>query len=88
MSRPVAWMVIERGWPVYASDGKQVGRVDEVVGETAEDIFSGIAVATGFFSTRYVPSEHVHQILEGRVELDLTEDAVEELSEHRPTAPS
>ena len=86
MTRPVAWFVIERGWSVHAADGAHVGRVDEVVGETAEDIFSGLVVTTGFFSTRFVPAEDVGQILEGRIDLALSKADVEGLDERPPTA--
>jgi hypothetical protein len=85
VTRPVSWFVIARGWSVHASDGSQVGRVEEVVGETAEDIFNGLVVATGFFSTRYVPAERVRAISEGQVDLDLTADAVDALPKHAPS---
>jgi len=85
MTQPVSWFVIARGWPVHASDGSQVGRVEEVVGEPQEDIFNGLVVATGFFATRYVPAERVGEISEGRVDLDLTAAEVEAFPKHAPT---
>jgi uncharacterized protein YrrD len=85
VTRPVSWFVIARGWPVYAGDGEQLGRVEEVVGEPSEDIFNGLVVATGFFSTRYVPAERVQAISEGRVDLDLTADEVDALPKHAPS---
>jgi hypothetical protein len=88
MSRPVSWFVIRRGWSVHARDGRQVGRVEEVLGEQQEDIFNGLMIATGFFSARYVPSERVREIIDGRVELDLAADEVDALPEKPPTARS
>ena len=85
MTRPVSWFLIERGWPVHAKDGTQVGRVEEVVGAPQEDIFNGLVVATGFFATRYVPSERVGGISEGRVDLDLT---AAEVDAHPKSAPT
>jgi hypothetical protein len=83
--RPVSWFLIGRGWEVYASDGRQAGRVEEVRGEREQDIFSGLVVATGFFSARYVPAERVRAITEGRVELDLSPDEIDALAERPPT---
>jgi len=84
MTRPVAWLVIEEGWAVHSADGERVGRVEEVLGVPEDDIFNGLVVATGFFSARYVPAEHVREILERRVHLDLTKDAVERLPDRPP----
>ncbi len=83
--RPVSWFLIRRGWAVHASDGGQVGRVEDVVGEGGKDIFNGLVVATGFFATRYVPAERVRGIAEGRVDLDLTAEEVERLDEAAPS---
>ena len=89
MSDPVSWLVIEPGWRVVAADGSEVGRVEEVIGDTRGDIFNGIAVATGLFkSVRYVPAEHVAAIEEGEVALSLTPGAVEALSDYEGAPPS
>jgi hypothetical protein len=86
MSRPVSWLVVERGWAVHAADGKQVGRVEEVVGAPEEDIFSGVVVATGLFSQRFVPDDRVRAISEGRVDLDVSAREVDRLRDRPPTA--
>ena len=41
---PIAYEVLERGVPVYASGGEQVGTVDHVVAAPEEDIFHGIVM--------------------------------------------
>jgi hypothetical protein len=41
---PVAWTMIEAGWNVVASDGADVGHVDEVTGDSTADIFNGLAI--------------------------------------------
>ena len=33
MSDPVSWLLVEPGWKVVASEGSEVGKVDEVVGD-------------------------------------------------------
>ena len=46
MSNRVSWFVIEPGWQVVDTDGREIGKVEEVVGDTGEDIFNGLAVST------------------------------------------
>jgi hypothetical protein len=77
---PVAWTMIESGWQVVASDGADVGHVDEVTGDSTIDIFNGLAISSGpLGKPRYVPAEQVARIVEGRVELALTSDEVKRL---------
>lgn len=83
MSDPVSWLMIEKGWAVVGRDGSELGSIHEVVGDTGEDIFNGLAVSPGLLrSARYVPSERVGTITEGRVELDLDHDEFDRLDEH------
>ena len=83
MATPVSWLVIERGWKVVAADGAEIGSVEEVIGDTGKDIFNGLAVSTGLLSrARYVPAERVGAIVEGRVEVDLGPDEVDDLEEY------
>jgi hypothetical protein len=83
---PVSWLLIEKGWEVVGSDGKELGKVHEVAGDTVNDIFSGLAVTPGplgmLRKARFVPSENVVEITEGRIVLDLDSDAFEHLEEH------
>jgi hypothetical protein len=76
MADPVAWMVVERGWAVAASDGSEVGKVDQVLGDPEADIFDGLAVGAGSILDRplYVPSEKVGAIEEGTVHLTIDAD--------------
>lgn len=70
---PVSWLLIRPGWKVVASDGADVGEVDEVVGDDERDVFDGLAVAaTALGKPRYVPSEDVGKITEGVVRLTVT----------------
>ncbi len=87
MSDPVSWLLIEPGWKVVDSGGEHIGRIDEVVGDTANDIFNGLAVSTGLLGKpRYVPAEQVGEITDGRVQLKLPAEHVERLEEHTPPA--
>jgi hypothetical protein len=62
MADPVSWLMIERGWEVVDANGKRVGKVDEVLGDTEADIWDGLTV-----SGKYVPAEDVAQIVDGRI---------------------
>ncbi len=85
---PASWLTVERGWSVVAADGTDVGKVDEIVGDSTADIFDGLTVKTGTFAApRYVPAERVAQITPGRVELDLSPAEVEGLGEYEPPGP-
>jgi hypothetical protein len=83
MADPVSWFVIEPGWRVVDVSGEEVGHVDEIVGDSSDDIFNGLAVATSALGRpRYVPAEQVGSIVEGTVQLSLTKDQVEHLGEY------
>jgi PRC-barrel domain protein len=89
MADPVSWLVVERGWKVLDATGRDVGRVEEVIGDSGNDIFNGLAISTGLLKgRRYVPSEQVAEIVEGAVRLDLDQAEVERLGEHHEPPPS
>jgi ribosomal 30S subunit maturation factor RimM len=86
---PVSWLMIEPGWSVQTEDGKDVGKVTEVVGDSGSDIFNGLAISTGLLSKdRYVPAERVGTIVAGTVRLELAEDDVDGLEEYDRPPPS
>jgi hypothetical protein len=81
--------MIERGWKVEAADGRDVGKIEETVGDSARDIFSGLTVAPGLLGKpRYVPAEKVAEITEGRVHLAITAEQFEGLAEYDEPPPS
>lgn len=82
MSDPVSWLLVEHGWKVVDAGGADVGTVDEVRGDTEQDIFSGLEVSTGLLGrSHFVSSEHVTEIVEGRVRVDLDRYGVKRLEE-------
>ena len=89
MADPVAWTMVERGWAVAASDGSEVGTVDQVLGDPEADIFDGLAVGVGTVLNRplYVPSEQVGAIEEGTVHLTIDADEYGRLTPYQPPPP-
>jgi len=84
MTDPVSWFVIEPGWKVVDAEGKEVGAVDEVVGDSTDDIFNGLAISTGLLGKpRYVPAERVAEITEGRIALAMSKTELESLGEFK-----
>jgi hypothetical protein len=86
---PVSWLMIEAGWKVLAADGSEVGEVDEVAGDSSQDIFDGLAIATSALGKpRYVPAEQVEEITDGTVRLKLSPELVDSLDEYLEPATS
>ncbi len=90
MADPVSWLMIRPGWKVYASDGTEVGAVDEVAGDESQDIFDGLAVARSALGKPiYVPAESVGPITDDkRIELTLSAEQVAALGEYLEPATS
>src|SRR5437763_14044704 len=83
MADPVSWFLIRPGWKVVASDGAELGRVDEVAGDETHDIFDGLAVATSVLGKpRYVPAEQVGKIEEGTIHLTLSREQFDRMGEY------
>ena len=83
MADPVSWFVIEPGWRVVDANGNEAGHVDEVVGDSSDDIFNGLAVGTSVLGRpRYVPAEQVRSIVEGSVHLAITKEQLTHLGEY------
>lgn len=71
----VHYTAVERGTPVYSSDGIQVGRVDEVLDNYREHILDGIAIETPDRELRFADGPEVARTFERAV--TLTIDAAE-----------
>ena len=53
-----------KGWHVIDANGKDIGKVDEILGDPEADIWDGLTV-----SGEYVASERVGQIVVGTITL-------------------
>jgi uncharacterized protein YrrD len=83
-SDPVAWLLIEPGWEVVGTNGAKLGLVEDVAGDEANDIFSGLSVRAGLVKgKRFVPAERVTAIVEGRITVDVDGDEFSRLAENQ-----
>jgi hypothetical protein len=83
---PVAYQVLEKGVPVFASAGERIGTVHHVVAEPREDIFHGLVVSLAD-GRRFVAAEDVASLHEHGVDLRIDAEAVAALSEPGGGAP-
>jgi hypothetical protein len=77
-ARPIAWSALEKGAPVYAADGAEIGKVGVVIADEQKDIFAGISMNPGLFrGDRFVPADLIDEITAGgvRISLDSSEAA-------------
>lgn len=84
---PIAYEVLDKGVPVYSSDGEQVGTVDHVVSAPRQDIFHGIVIRTEA-GPRFVGADRVSSLHERGVDLGLDAAAVGALPEPHGGAPA
>jgi uncharacterized protein YrrD len=67
---PIAWPALEKGTPVFGSDGEEIGKVGSVIADQQKDIFSGVTVRLGLFEgERFVPAELVDRLTTSGVHL-------------------
>jgi hypothetical protein len=84
--RPIAYQVLEREVPVFASGGEQVGTVDHVVCAVAQDIFHGIVIHGGG-GVRFVSAEDVASLHEHGVDLRIDATAAAALPKPQGAKP-
>ena len=70
----VHYSAVARGTPVYASDGAEVGKVDQVVDNYRERILDGIVILTADGDLRFVDAPEVARTAERAVTLSITAD--------------
>jgi hypothetical protein len=79
----VSYKVLQRGTPVWTSDGAQLGTVAAVLENEREHIFDGLYVETAD-GARWVDAPEVARIAERRVTLTLDAEQAAHLPEHDP----
>jgi sporulation protein YlmC with PRC-barrel domain len=83
---PIAYEVLEKGVPVLASDGQQVGTVHHVVAAPEKDIFHGLVI-TAPQGRRFVEAADVASLHERGVDLKIDSAAAQGLPEPGGGAP-
>ena len=78
LGAPVSYLVLDRGVPVFSSDGERLGRVKRVLAAEDEDIFDGLIVDTRE-GDRFVDAEHAARLYERGVVLDVRGDEAHHL---------
>ena len=79
-NQPISWRSIVYGTPVISRDNEPVGRVHEVLGDDADDIFHGLRVAlAGGHRDVMVSVDEVASMGPDAVRVDLTRSDVEAL---------
>jgi sporulation protein YlmC with PRC-barrel domain len=85
---PIHYAAVKRGTPVYASDGRQVGKVDEVVDNYREHILDGIVIEMTDGALRFVDAPEVSRTAERAVRLAIDSGAAAELPPPEQAAPN
>jgi hypothetical protein len=68
----VHYTAVERGTPVYSSDGVELGKVDTILDNYREHIFDGIVIETPAGELRFVDAPEVARTAELAVTLSIT----------------
>lgn len=71
LGNPSSYIALEPGTPVFASDGRELGRVEHVLADVEDDIFDGIILDTSRLpgGHRFVDAPQVERIYERGVVL-------------------
>lgn len=82
----ISYKLLERGTPVQASDGTQLGTVDRVLENKREHIFDGIVLRTDG-GERFVDAPEVARIAERAVTLSIDGPQAAQLPAYEAGAP-
>lgn len=74
-----SYLVIEKGMPVYSSDGQKLGEVEHLLADLDKDIFDGIVIDTSVLpgGHRFVDAPQVADVYERGVMLRDDREAAE-----------
>jgi hypothetical protein len=82
--KPVSYLALPSGTPVYAAGWVAVGRVREVLADEALDVFDGITIRT-HHGDRFVERDQIRSLYERAVLLTLSAEEYRALPRRRPT---
>jgi hypothetical protein len=81
----IHYAAVARGTAVYASDGAELGTVEEILDNVREHIFDGIVFRDRSGARHFVDAPEVARTAERGVTLALTADEAARLPEHDKT---
>jgi sporulation protein YlmC with PRC-barrel domain len=84
---PIHYSAVQRGTPVYASDGERVGKVDEVLDNYREHILDGFVIENQQGELRFVDAPEVARTAERAVRLTIDSARAAELPTPEKAAP-
>jgi hypothetical protein len=84
----VHYTALERGTPVFSSDGEEVGKVDQVLDNYREHIFDGLVIVTSSGERRFVDAPEVNRTAERAVTLNITAAECAELGPPPSSGPA
>jgi hypothetical protein len=84
---PIAYELLDKGVPVLACDGQQVGTVGAVLADRGEDVFHGLLIETPHNGVRFVDADCIASIHELGVDLRIDSTAAKGLSGPEHSAP-
>ena len=76
---PIHYSAVERGTPVYSSDGVEVGKVDDVLDNYREHILDGIVIETEAGELRFADGPEVQRTYERAVTLAISAEQAAQL---------
>jgi hypothetical protein len=85
---PIHYSAVERGTPVFSSDGEEVGKVDEVIDNYREHILDGFVIETRDGELCFADAPEVARTLERAVVLSIDAAAAGELPPPEQAAPN
>lgn len=83
----IAYTMLDKGVPVLASGGEQVGTVAAVLAAPEEDVFHGLLVNTSDHGLRFVEAASIASIHEHGVDLRIDSSAAHSLPPPEHSAP-
>jgi hypothetical protein len=84
---PIHYAAVQRGTPVYASDGQQIGVIDEVVDNYRERILDGFIIEATDGGLRFVDAPEVAHTAERAVRLTIDSAVAAQLPPPEKGAP-
>ena len=75
----IHYAAVERGTPVYSSDGQVIGRVDAILDNYKERIFDGLVIETPGRELRFVDAPEVARTAERGVTLTISAEEARSL---------